>query len=413
MTRYQVRAAAIAWAVAWIITAALIAAGHFQSRDPDSQLYAGISARLATQPVERWIAPEWWGFWNSEGLYCEHPVGMFVVPAALVRAGYPPLQAAYAINALYQILSFALVTAIAASVTSRREATALGSILQILPIAFVFRVRANQEYAVLAGLLFALYATERARTRPVWSLGMIAGFAAVLLVKGVFAVMVPIVCVLWLVARLPASGSRLESRAAWGAIAVMPVVGVLIAWGYDAAYLHVTGRSFLEIYQTRQLPEAAIAGESPIVRTLYTGTWYLTRMAWYPFPWSVLAAGFAALSIARGSWLPWESGRQTRDSGPPASEDDGRRGAWFAFVSGIVLAGAFSLAHRKADRYIFPAYFLIAAAGAGPALRRFPRLARLAAWADHPWTPAVLYVTLVVLTMATNGKLPRFTFWRT
>lgn len=411
MTRHQVRTAAAAWAAAWILTAALIAAVRYDSRDPDSQLYAGISARLATEPVVQWIAPQWWGFWNSEGPYCEHPVGMFVVPAALARLGYPPLQAAYAVNALYQILSFALATWIAAAVATRSEATAIGSILQLLPMAFVFRIRANQEYAVLAGLLFALYSTERARTSAVWSLGMLAGFSAVLLVKGVFAIMVPIVCVLWLVSRIPAAAPRFESRIAWAAIAAMPVAAVVIAWGYESAYVAVTGRSFLEIYQTRQLPEAAIAGESPAIRTIYTATWYLTRVIWYAFPWSLFAAGFAAMSLREGAWLPWSSA-----SVPPARDNDaesGRRAAWFAFVAAVLLTAAFSLAHRKADRYIFPVYFLIAAAGAGPALRRFPRLARLASRVDRPWLPAALYVGLVILTIASYGKLPRFTFWRT
>jgi len=37
-------------------------------------------------------------------------VGMFVVPAVLGRFGYPKLQAAYAVNALYQIISFGLIT---------------------------------------------------------------------------------------------------------------------------------------------------------------------------------------------------------------------------------------------------------------------------------------------------------------
>ena len=100
--------AALAWTLAWMVTAALLAAVHFTSRDPDSQLYAGISARLVQEPVSQWIAPQWWGFWNSEGPYCEHPVGMFVVPALLGRLGYPPLQAAYAVNALYQVVSFGL-----------------------------------------------------------------------------------------------------------------------------------------------------------------------------------------------------------------------------------------------------------------------------------------------------------------
>jgi hypothetical protein len=82
-------------------------------------------------------------------------------------------------------------------------------------------------------------------------------------------------------------------------------------------------------------------------------------------------------------------------------------------VSTAVLVAAFSLAHRKADRYIFPVYFFIAAGGAGPALQRWPRLQRALAAADRPWVPAAVYVALVLITVASNGKLPRLTFWRT
>ena len=369
-----------------MVTATLIATAHYSSRDPDSQLYAGISARLVREPVSQWIAPQWWGFWHAEGPYCEHPVGMFVVPAALGRLGYPPAQAAYAVNALYQIISFGLITLIAATVSSRGEARALGMLLQLLPIAFVFRVRANQEYAVLAGVLFALYATERARTRPSWTIGMVAGFCAVLLVKGVFAVMVPVGCVLWLICRSPANAQRFADRAAWGAIAMMPLVAVMVAWGYESAYIKATGRSFLEIYRSRQLPDEAIVGQSLLARTTYTASWYATRLVWYAFPWSVVALLVAAASVRQGQWLPWRIGPVD------SARDQGRQGAWFALVTALVLAGAFSLAHRKADRYIFPAYFFIAAAGAGPALRLAPRLTRFARTLDRPWLPAALYV---------------------
>ncbi|MEO7276156.1 MAG: hypothetical protein ABI211_29575 [Vicinamibacterales bacterium] len=397
--------AAAAWALAWVVTAALLAAVQFTSRDPDSQLYAGISARLVQEPVSQWIAPQWWGFWNSEGPYCEHPVGMFVVPALLGRAGYPPLQAAYAVNALYQVISFGLITLIAATVTTRRHARALTCLLQLLPMAFVFRVRANQEYAVLAGVLFALYATERARTRPLWTVGMVAGFCAVLLVKGVFAVMVPVTCGIWLLARTASNNARFSDAAAWAAVVAMPIAGTLVAWGYESAYLHATGQSFLEIYRSRQLPDAEIVGQSYVVRTAYTASWYLTRVAWYAFPWSLVALAVAGRALARGAWRPSRLG-----AGPDSS---GRQGAWFGIVAAVALTGAFSLAHRKADRYIFPVYFFIAAGGAGPALARWPRLQRVMTAADRPWVPAALYVVLVLATVASSGKLPRFTFWRT
>ena len=281
VSRPRVPAAALAWALAWVVTAALLAAVQFTSRDPDSQLYAGISARLVQEPVSQWIAPQWWGFWNSQGPYCEHPVGMFVVPALLGRLGYPPLQAAYAVNALYQVISFGLITLIAAT---RHDAPA-GARADLPPAAPPDRVRVQGPrqpgYAVLAGVLFALYATERARTRPAWSIGMVAGFCAVLLVKGVFAVMVPVTCVVWLLARTASNRRRFSDAAAWAAIVAMPLAGALVAWGYESAYVHVD-RTVLP----RDLPQPPaagrrIVGQSYVVRTAYTASWYLTRVAWY------------------------------------------------------------------------------------------------------------------------------------
>jgi hypothetical protein len=405
----RAKGAALAWAAAWVVSAVLIGCIHYESRDPDSQLYAGISARLVREPARQWIAPQWWGFWNSEGPYCEHPVGMFIVPALLGRAGYPPDQAAYAVNALYQIVSFALVTLIAATLVPR-DALALGCIVQLLPIAFVFRVRANQEYAVLAGLLFAIYATERARTRPAWMAGMLVGFCAVLLVKGVFAFMVPLACGLWLVSRAASSAHPRQDWSAWAGLALMPVAGLIVALAYEAAYVHVTGRSFLEIYRSRQLPEDALASGSLAWRVSYTASWYTARIVWYSFPWSLIAIVAAAGSVRRGQW--WPLPKTTKAASSHAEPSAGWQGAWFAVVTALALTATFSLAHRKADRYIFPVYFLVAVAGAGAALQRSHAMGRIAARLDRPWTPAALYLLLVLLTLISSGRLPVFTFWR-
>lgn len=439
-----------AWLLAWLVTAALLAAVHYTSGDPDSRLYAGISARLVDEPVVQWIAPEWWGFWGLTGPYHEHPVGMFVVPAALGRLGYPAGQAAYAVNALYQVITFVLVALIAAAVVPRRDASALSWLLQLLPIAFVFRVRANQEYAVLAGLLFALYACERARRRPAWAVGMLAGFTSVLLVKGVFALMVPLTCVLWLLARGPVSvgpssnasappwsrasallGGRASALlgaqlplAAWAAVLLMPLVGLAVTWAYELAYVHVTGRSFLEIYRARQVPEGAITSGSPLVRTAYTLVWYAGRVAWFAFPWSLVAGAAILAAVRAGTVWPWtheghglEAPRDARLTAhgsrlTDVAAEELREGAWFAAAATIALVVAFSFAHRKADRYIFPAYFFAGAVGSLYAVQRLPVLQRVVARFDRPWVPAAIYVLLVLLRLATRGTLPEFTFWR-
>ena len=394
--RQETRATVFAWGLAWLVAAGLIAFAQYSSKDPDSQLYAGIASRLVDEPLREWIAPEWWGFWERTGPFIEHPFGLFVLPAALARLGYPAGQAAYAVNAFYQIVALGLVALLAAAVVPRREARALQWLLQLPPIAFVFRVRANHEYAVLAALLFAVYATERSRARPAWIVGMFAGFCAVLLIKGPFAFAVVPVCALWLIAR----GDR-GRRAwhAWAAIAAMPLAAVLVAWLYETAYFDVTGQSFLDAYTGRQLPSDQVtAGFSPL-RAGYNAVWYLSRILWYAFPWSLLAGIVAVRAVWNGRWTP---------SGEPT-----RQGAWFAVATTGVLLVAFSLAHRKADRYLLPVYFIIAAVGAVDAIRRFAWLRRGVERLDRPWVPAAFFVVLCALRLWAIGPLRQFTFWRT
>lgn len=394
--RQETRATVLVWGLAWLLTAALIAVAQYSSKDPDSQLYAGIASRLADEPLREWIAPEWWGFWGLTGPFVEHPFGLFVLPAALARLGYPAAQAAYAVNAFYQIAALALAALIAAAVVPRREARALQWLLQLLPIAFVFRIRANHEYAVLAAVLFAVYATERSRARPAWIVGMLAGFCAVLLIKGPFAVVVLLLCALWLLAR---DGRSRRTWHAWAAIAAMPLVAAAVTWLYEAAYFDVTGRSFLDAYTGRQLPpDQVTAGFSPL-RAGYNAVWYLSRILWYAFPWSILAGIVAVRAVWQGRWTP---------SGDPA-----RQGAWFAIAATAVLLVAFSLAHRKADRYLLPVYAIIAAVGAVDAIRRFPWLQRGVERLDRPWVPAAFFVVLCAMRIWTLGALRQFTFWRT
>ena len=107
---------------------------------------------------------------------------------------------------------------------------------------------------------------------------MMGGFIAVLLVKGVFAFIVPVVCALWLVAR--ASGLSDATRT-WPGVdgdCLMPVPARLVTWGYEAAYVSVTGRSFLEVYRSRQVPEGALTTGSPLVGTAYSAVWYTARV---------------------------------------------------------------------------------------------------------------------------------------
>ena len=71
-----------------LVAALLVLTAVHQQRSGLAALRA-ISGRLSEEPVSRWIAPEWWGFWpetHMTGLFREHPAGVFLVPVALGRA---------------------------------------------------------------------------------------------------------------------------------------------------------------------------------------------------------------------------------------------------------------------------------------------------------------------------------------
>lgn len=396
----------VAWAIvlaaAWVALAAL----GYRTRDADSRLYAEMAARMSEAPAAGWIAPDFPPGWFMSGPFREHPVGLLVPAAALARLGYPALQAAYALNALYQVLTIVVLQRLAATLVPGLEARALGWLVQLLPIAFTFRIRANHEQAVLLCLVAALYGTERARSRPRWALLTVAGLVGLLLVKGALAAFGPALCALWLVARrVTATGPKPSDRAAWLGLATGVLAMGATAGVYEHLYRHTTGEPFWSFYLARQLGVAAATGEGTrLAGHVYNLAWYLGRVLWFPFPWSL-----ALLAAAwRGRRLP---ARPAADGDSP-SPRGALAGGLFAAAALVLYVGLFSLSDRRADRYIFPAYYAVGAAGGVAAVRASARLRRLAERLDRPWVPAAVWaVAFGAHLFAGRLGLPTIKLW--
>jgi hypothetical protein len=388
----------LSWAVALVVTWAALAALGFGARDPDSRLYAEIAARTAAAPLSQWITPDFPPGWFMHGPFREHPSGFFAPPAMLSRLGYPAPQAAYAVNVLYQILALALVVRLAATVVAGAEARALGWLLQLLPIAFTFRIRANHEAAVLLCLLAALLGTERARSRPRWAVLTALGLVGLLLVKGLLAVFGPVLCALWLLARgLTASRPAPSDRAAWLGLALSVAAMGVAAAVYESIYRQATGEPFWSFYATRQLGVAAVADSGTrLARCAYNLVWYLGRVLWFAFPWS--------LTLLAAAWHLRANAGSAPDPAPSVADPKTRAGTLFVVSTVALYVGVFSLSDRRADRYLFPAYYAVGAAGAVAALRAWPRLRRLAGYFDRPWAPAAVFVLAFLLHLA-GGRL--------
>ncbi|HEX9185733.1 MAG TPA: glycosyltransferase family 39 protein [Vicinamibacteria bacterium] len=394
----------LSWVLGLAAGWAALAAVGYRARDPDSRLYAEISARMAGAPASGWIAPEFPPGWFMSGLFREHPVGLFVPAAALGSLGYPPAQAAYAMNAVYQVLGIVLLQRLAATLVPGVEARALGWLIQLLPIAFTFRIRANHEAAVLLCLLAALHGTERARRRPRFMLLTVAGLVGLLLVKGLLAAFGPALCVLWLVARRLAGPAAVSDRGAWLGIAAGVLAMGATAAAYELVYRQATGgEPFWSFYVTRQLGVAAATGAATgVLGTLYSLAWYLGRVIWFPFPWSVL--------LVVGAWRASARGDPAHRWAAP--DPGARAGVLFTAAVVALYVGLFSLSDRRADRYIFPVYYAVGAAGGVAGLRLLPALRRLADRLDRPWVPAAAWAAVFAVHLfAGRLGLPTVKIW--
>ena len=319
-------------------------------------------------------------------------MGVFVLPALLARLGYPAEQAAYVVNAVYQVAVLLVVPSLASAFADERLAWRLSSLLQLVPIAFTYRIRANQEAAVLLCLVVALVGTERSRERPAFVLVTAAGLVALVLVKGLVVIPAFLACGAWLVASCDRHSGRPPSDGSGSAWPRRRSPATAAA--YEAAYVRATGSSFLEYYlgrATRADPNPAAA----VSDTLYNLVWYGARVLWFAAPWSVLAV------------FAWR-GR----GGLATLSARGRGGIFFAIAVAVVYLLIFSLGERRAERYIFPVYFIVASGGALVAMQRWPRIERALRPLDAAFAPAVVFALTFALHLLGGAlDLPRIKVW--
>jgi hypothetical protein len=158
----------------------------------------------------------------------------------------------------------------------------------------------------------------------------------------------------------------------------------LVALVYEHLYRQAAGLPFWSFYLGRQLGVAAVdQSAAGLAQKAYNLVWYLGRVLWFPFPWSL--ALVAAPLAQRGR------ARATTDAGT-------RTGVLFVLGFSLLYIGLFSLSDRRADRYIFPVYYVVGAAGVVAALRAWPRLRSFTEDSLRPpWIPAALWLALFAL----------------
>ncbi len=390
------RADVLTWLACWLAVSVLLVLTRFTSADPDSALYAQISARLAEGPASRWIAPEWWGFWDSEGLFREHPAGVFFLPVVLGTLGIPVEQAAYVVGTGAGALCLLLAGLLAGRVATVADGRAVMLLLQLMPIAFIFRIRSNHEYLMLAALLGLLLALDGVKRHWGWTILVALALAAGLLVKGVFVIFPAAAAALWIVFD-PTPGPPARRRQLV-ALAVAVAVAWSVAGWYDAVYSRATGESFWLPYWRRQMGQVEVltfGGQA--VQLLARIAFYIGVPLWHAAPWSLGLLGTAwrlrarARQVLAGRWPP-----RTRAILAAAA---------FIIASIIVL----SPSSRYAERYIFAATHVLAMLGAVVTLHVWPWLRERWTALDRrvPLIAPLVWLALVLMRLAAGPFLPR------
>lgn len=383
----------------FLVVATLLVLTGFTSDDPDSGLYAGLSARLANEPFARWIAPEWWGLWprlGFTGFYRDHPVGGFMLPALIGQLGVPGEQAAYIVGVGTGLLALILIARLVRTLVSHEAARAVLLLLQLMPVAFVFRIRANQEYLMLIWLIVAILGVDLAR-RSWWGVAVVAAaFSAALVTKGAFVLFIVEGAALWALCNpIRARGSLMRPFIA--GVVGLAAIGAT-AMTYDAWYAAATGESFWRPYWDLQMGQVDVSTPVNGVGTLVDHVWfYIVRLLWHPAPWSLALIGLAWRT--RGAWVSaW------RSAAPSV-----RWGLVFALAYAATLVVTLSPSSRVAERYIFSGTYAIATAGIVALCQAWPNVRQRLVMMDErvPALPALVWLGLMLLRLALGPLVPR------
>jgi len=332
-----------------VVLCGLVILFPYKLYDSDSMAYSYIGQRLAFLPIGEWCAPEWWGHAGHIGLFQDHPPGVLWVTALFVRAGIPGQSAALSANFLYIFLLlyflYSLISHFGGALMGWGAVWA--SILT--PIFLQYLIRANQELPLAFAIIAGIYGL--ARSQESWLCKGLFIFSLIFAVffKGINALILTMTAlVYWIV--------FLRSKRAFFFIIVAHLFALGVVFLFEIWYRTATyGVSFWLRYISLQGGEMQGAGFQPLQK-IYNLLWYLARALWFPFPW--------VFFVIYGLY-------QTKRKNLQLLRD---RFLQFSLISSGLIILFFSFFDRKADRYIFPAYWLLVLSGVWILFRLKPNL---------------------------------------
>ena len=364
--------ALLVFSLALVLMCLIVNVFPYEYRDSDSLCYSVISQRLASEPIPTWCAPQWWGHGGLQGPFQEHPPGILWLPALLARLGVKPNAAALCANFLYILLSLYFLFRLAG-----RWADSLlgwGAVFGIVltPVFIQYLIRANQEPPLNLAVLAGIYGLARYQDSRRGGGLFIAALVLAVLVKGVSVLLLSMLAGLfWLIV---ARNKKTFVLIVVGHLVILGVVAVFELW-----YRSVTHQSFWQSYYAIQSARSLAGGFQPL-RKVYNLAWYAARVLVFAAPW---------VYFLLYEWVAPKKRKIGRLRDPLLR---------FLVAGSLAVIVFFSLSDRKADRYIFPAYILLALAGLMVFLKARPKVTDWLRRRERR-LPVYLGAMLVVLTL--------------
>jgi len=360
----------------------------FDYHDSDSSCYSRISQELAYEPLSAWCAPQWWGHGGNQGLFRDHPPGLFWLPALLVRAGVKDSRAALCANFIYILLCLYFLFKLAGVLgdSALRWAAVFGFVLT--PIFMQYLIRANHEQPLNLAVVAGLYGLSRSSRSFRYKALFVAALIFAVFIKGFSAVILSILAFLfWLIL------SRNRKTVSLIVIAhlILLATVALFEWWYRG----VTQSSFLSVYVAFQGGRTVQAAFLPLHK-IYNFLWYAARVLWFSAPWvhflfyGLYKYGKEKLSLIKDTFIQ------------------------FLLLGSLSIMAFISLSDRKADRYIFPAYLLFSLAGVYVLSKMKPKFLLFFQRQEKrlPWILALGLVVFSFLSIFIDNHFYKFIrFW--
>lgn len=325
------------FALALVSFCIIVSVFPFEYHDSDSSCYSRISQELASRPLKTWCAPQWWGHGGNEGLFRDHPPGIFWLSAVLVRIGIKDSRASLCANFIYILLCLYFLFELAKVFGDAALGWAAVFGFVLTPIFLQYLIRANHEQPLNLAFVAGLYGLSRSRQSFGYRMLFIAALVFAVFIKGFSAVILSILAFLfWLIL------SRNRKTFSLILIAHLIMVGVVVL--FELWYRTITQSSFLSAYVAFQ-GGRTVDPAFHFFRKIYNFFWYGGRVLWFSAPWVYFLFYGIYRSLKKRTGL-------FKD-----------RFIQFLLVGSLSILVFFSLSDRKADRYIFHAYLLFSLSG--------------------------------------------------